>query len=310
MIGEVAHNPLTSAGTWLPIPMTSGFHAGDSHHIRTAQTNMNAPIEPSVTKTAFSCPHCGAYTTQHWFNLRAQEITGESPTPFIARHAHKVGIEQNLGIPPEAKQNLLGLYEKLVTGLVVIDTITASYSDLLVYNLHLSKCYNCKKIAVWAHEKLLFPSHKTGTQPNPDLPDEITKDFEEARSIVDESPRGAAALLRLCVQKLCKTLGEKGKNIDDDIASLVKKGLNPVVQQSLDIVRVIGNESVHPGIIDLNDDRETALRLFDLVNAITDQMISHPKKVQEMYLKLPESKRMGIEKRDGKTTKEAPGDAP
>ena len=101
------------------------------------------------------------------------------------------------------------------------------------------------------------------------------------------------------MQKLCKHLGEKGKNIDADIAALVKKGLNPVVQQSLDIVRVVGNESVHPGTIDLNDDRETALRLFDLVNAITEQMISHPKKVQELYSKLPESKREAIEKRDG-----------
>ena len=171
--------------------------------------------------------------------------------------------------------------------------------DLSVHNLYLSKCYNCEKIAVSVHEGLIFPSHKTGTQPNPDLPDDITRDFEEARSIVDLAPRGAAALLRLCVQKLCKHLGEKGKNIDADIAALVKKGLNPVVQQSLDIVRVVGNESVHPGTIDLNDDRETALRLFDLVNAITEQMISHPKKVQELYSKLPESKREAIEKRDG-----------
>jgi len=35
-----------------------------------------------------------------------------------------------------------------------------------------------------------------------------------------------------------------------------------MILQSLDIVRVIGNESVHPGVIDLKDDRHTALRLF------------------------------------------------
>ena len=86
--------------------------------------------------------------------------------------------------------------------------------------------------------------------------------------------------------------------MNNDIKNLVAKGLDPVVQQSLDIVRVIGNESVHPRTIDLNDDRETALRLFDLVNAIADQMISHPKKVQEMYAKLPEEKRKAVEARD------------
>jgi hypothetical protein len=135
--------------------------------------------------------------------------------------------------------------------------------------------------------------------PNSDLPETITADFEEAREIVQASPRGAASLLRLAIQKLCSHLGEKGKNIDDDIASLVRKGLNPLVQQSLDIVRVIGNEAVHPGTLDLSDDRDTAFRLFELVNAIADQMISHPKTVSDMYRKLPEMKRKAIESRDG-----------
>jgi hypothetical protein len=38
------------------------------------------------------------------------------------------------------------------------------------------------------------------------------------------------------------------------------------VQQSLDIVRVIGNDAVHPGQIDLTDDIETATKLFVLIN--------------------------------------------
>jgi hypothetical protein len=141
---------------------------------------------------------------------------------------------------------------------------------------------------------------KTGVQPNDDLPDEILRDFEEAREIANASPRGAAALLRLCIQKLCRHLGEKGEKLDADIATLVRKGLNPFVQKSLDIVRVIGNEAVHPGELDLKDDTETALRLFELVNAIAEQMISHPKAVDEMYKKLPENKRKAIEHRDRK----------
>lgn len=155
----------------------------------------------------------------------------------------------------------------------------------------------------WVHDRLLFPAIKSGVLPNPDLPDDALRDFQEAREIVNSSPRGAAALLRLCVQKLCKHLGEQGKNIDDDIASLVKKRLDPLVQKSLDIVRVIGNEAVHPGVLDLRDDRDTALRLFELINSIADQMISHPKNVTDLYEKLPENKRKRIEERDGKTPK-------
>ena len=98
-------------------------------------------------------------------------------------------------------------------------------------------------------------------------------------------------------------LGEKGKNIDDDIASLVGKGLNPLVQQSLDVVRVIGNEAVHPGVMNLKDDRETAATLFGLVNAIAEQLITNPKTVQALYEKLPESKRVAIAARNYKANR-------
>jgi len=44
----------------------------------------------------------------------------------------------------------------------------------------------------------------------------------------------------------CQQLFGLYKNLDDDIASLVSKGLDPRVQKTLDVVRVIGNNSVHP----------------------------------------------------------------
>src|SRR5207249_2865137 len=111
-------------------------------------------------------------------------------------------------------------------------------------------------------------------------------------------PRGAAALFRLCIQKLCSHLGESGKNINSDIASLVKKGLNPKVQRSLDVVRVVGNEAVHPGTIDLRDKPETAVQLATLINIIADAMITQPKLVDQLYVALPENKRDEINRRD------------
>ena len=145
---------------------------------------------------------------------------------------------------------------------------------------------------------MVWPVVGAAPLPNPDTPEDIRRDYEEARTILDLSPRGAAALLRLAVQKLCAHLGEKGKNINEDIASLVAKGLDPRVQQALDVVRVVGNDAVHPGAMDLRDDRATAERLFGLVNLIVERMISYPKHVETLYRSLPETKRDEIKKRN------------
>lgn len=161
-------------------------------------------------------------------------------------------------------------------------------------------CQHCDNVSVWYDGRMIYPSGGAAPLPNPDLPDDIKRDYEEARSIVTLSPRGAAALLRLCVQKLCKKLGEPGENINTDIGSLVKKGLPVPVQQALDVVRVTGNEAVHPGTLDLRDDQTTALRLFAAVNFIADSLISQPKQIAEAFSNLSQSKLDGINQRDGK----------
>jgi hypothetical protein len=132
------------------------------------------------------------------------------------------------------------------------------------------------------------------------MPDDVKADYEEARRVVALSPRGACALLRLAVQKLCVDLGEAGEKINDDIASLVEKGLPVEVQEALDSLRVIGNEAVHPGELDLRDDVETATALFDLLNYVVKDRIAEPKERRRIFGLLPEKKREAIARRDGK----------
>jgi hypothetical protein len=128
----------------------------------------------------------------------------------------------------------------------------------------------------------------------------IRADFEEAASIVAKSPRGAAALLRLCIQKLAVELGEKGHNINGDIRSLVEKGkISPAIQRALDVVRVVGNNAVHPGSIDFDDNQTVATNLFGLVNLIVEAAIATPKHIKSMYeTVVPEGVREAIERQD------------
>ena len=113
-------------------------------------------------------------------------------------------------------------------------------------NMAVGMCDHCSKITIWLGKEMLFPSRPSVPIPNVDLNSDIKKDYNEAAEIVEKSPKAAAALLRLAIQKLCQQLGESGENLNDDIGELVKKGLSSKIQKSLDIVRVIGNESVHP----------------------------------------------------------------
>lgn len=169
-------------------------------------------------------------------------------------------------------------------------------------------CAHCNKKTYWISNsdgkaenskgQMIFPEESDAPLPHYDIPEDAKKDYMEARDILSKSPRAACALLRLVVQKLCVSLGEKGKNINEDIGNLVRKGLPIEIQQSLDIVRVIGNNAVHPGELIENDVDEIAATLFEVINYIVEDRISRPKKLKELFDKLPEGSRDAIERRD------------
>lgn len=176
-------------------------------------------------------------------------------------------------------------------GVVYTTTFVAAH-------LSLSVCERCGEYALWFDDKMLYPISSIAPLPVEDMPEDVKEDFLEARDVVNVSPRSAAALLRLSLQKLMPHLGEKGKNLNDDIANLVKKGLPETIQKSLDAVRVVGNNAVHPGMIDLKDDAKTALSMFDLLNKIVEVMITQPKEVEDIYRKIPDSTKKAIKERD------------
>jgi hypothetical protein len=147
---------------------------------------------------------------------------------------------------------------------------------------------------------VLYPSGISAAPlPHVEIPENVKREYLEAKDIVNASPRGAAALLRLALQKLCVHLGGGGANLNDDIGLLVQSGLPVQIQQALDVVRVIGNNAVHPGEISVDDNPEIAQALFGLINVIVENRIAEPKRIQALYASLPEGARNAIDRRDG-----------
>jgi len=165
----------------------------------------------------------------------------------------------------------------------------------------LAECYSCKKITIWHDRELVYPISSNAPPPNPDMPEDVLKDFNEARLLLPLSPRACCALLRLCVEKIANILIPSNASLNDKIKQLVANGLDESIQQALDSIRVIGAESIHHLQMDLRDDQDTASALFGIVNLIVESTISRAKKVKSIYDKLPASAKEAIQKRDGKT---------
>ncbi|WP_232444987.1 DUF4145 domain-containing protein [Neisseria flavescens] len=181
-------------------------------------------------------------------------------------------------------------------------------------------CDHCKKDSFWRVTQIngsalnngfmvnigtmLYPDSGSAPLPAEDMPEYVKKDYEEAARIFIKSPRGAAALLRLGLQKLCIHLGEKGKNINDDIRSLVeKKVLSGQVIKVADTLRITGNNAVHPGQISDKDFDRVAGKMFDLINAIVEETITKPKMWNNLYEQMPENARNAAEAQDKKNSK-------
>ena len=177
---------------------------------------------------------------------------------------------------------------------------TLVYMGNTLKGLSSATCFNCKEYSLWLDEKIIYPRTSSAPLPSEDMPKNVKYDFLEARNTVESSPRAAAALLRLVIQKLMIHIGEKGKDLNQDIGNLVKKGkLVERVQKAVDSVRVIGNNAAHPGQIDMKDDIKTAIVLFELVNMIVETIITEEKKVNAIFDRLPNGAKAQIEKRNG-----------
>lgn len=211
-------------------------------------------VAPEYRSPSFNCPHCGAFSAMKWSDL-------------------------------------------------LLDPNTYSIVSL-------SECHACKRSGVWVDEgkrdgdrmvslgrvlnpkdELVYPHVCLAPLAEPDMPEVIKSDFEEARKVFGASPRASAALLRLCVQKLChELLGKKG-DIHTQIGELVDKGLPPRVLKAFDTIRIFGNESVHPGTINLGDTPDVALSLFGLLNMAVRHCITEERELESIRALTPSSKR-------------------
>ncbi|ARV97886.1 hypothetical protein S100757_01033 [Bacillus subtilis subsp. subtilis] len=223
-------------------------------------------------KPRFNCPSCAAFSAQDWYEY----VEGDYGQLQLERYLREVTGEEKH-------------FNHIVNGF---------YSNNV---FAMSMCASCEKPSFWVKGQLVYPQTSPVPSPHSDMPEEIKKLYEEASSIVMVSHRASVAILRLAVEKLLPELGAKKDTIDKMIGELVSKGLPESIQKALDSLRVIGNNAVHPGKIDLEgeDGFEVALSLFNLLNFVVEKMITEKNKINEIYSLIPKGMKKRIESRDG-----------
>lgn len=249
---------------------------------------------PSPRKSAFNCPHCHALAQQFWYSSIA--VPMEEKLPKVMTWSKVLGA-----ISESPRDNMtdeeMKFFIAISEGAPELGSQTFGDGQVIT-NIWIGECCNCSKISIWQHENMIYPKAFNSPPPNDDLPEDIKADYREAALVLEHSPRSAAALVRLAIEKLCCELGQTTGDLNSKIAALARNGLDERARMILDSVRVIGNEAVHPGSIDLRDDRETATRLLEALNFLADKLISQPREAEALYNRIPEEKRRAIEKRD------------
>ena len=220
-------------------------------------------IEQRLGAESFSCPHCNVLANQDWYSLflkpeNADEVVVLTPETVTGRtlvQGKDEDIQEIDQFVERLKRNeVTHVYQKHSQSLKV-----------KMANLHLSGCHSCSGFALWVGDRLVFPINVDKT------PALVEEDFEKAAAILNKSPRGAIALMRVCIQKLMPLLKQDGENLNDTMSSLVRKGLEVEIQQAMEVLQVLGNDPGQPTSLDTQEDKEMALRFVDSLKAILER---------------------------------------
>ena len=167
-------------------------------------------------------------------------------------------------------------------------------------NFKISICYNCRGIAMWHNDKTIFPNTSHQPPAHAEMPEQIKLIYEEAATISRLSPRASCALMRHALEELVKFMEYKGDDLFQDIGQMYKDGLiDDNIKDSLDIVRLTGNDALHGNQIDMTD-KTNVDYMFILINEIVETLIALPKRRKDMLENFGQNRLDSIKNRDSK----------
>ena len=257
---------------------------------------------PKYNKSEFTCDHCYKLTFHYCYiwSLLADEchypfdLIKYDEYNFNVNWFNNVIVESSspvtLGIGKSLDSTSHPLSEKIIKdkGECRIQFVTRICSECThntyfeVINPRVTKGEEYKPRATQ-----IYPRTSTIEWfPNEDMSEEQKQLFNEAKDIFDISPKAAGALLRCVIERILRDkFPEYSKSCLGKILSELKdkNALSNEIIQLCQTCTLIGNDAAHSSLIIYEDEsREQVELLFELINAIAEELLSKPRKRQEM----------------------------
>ena len=164
-------------------------------------------VSPAIDQLAFSCPHCHALARQFWFSVHADPLKADEK-PVVAT-AETVKALTFGDVAEDERVRKLKWAERVASGRPFLE-VHRQFRNRDVQNVSISFCFNCNEMCLWVSDQLVWPRRAEGQEPKLHASLDVRRDCEEESRTLEASPRSAAVLLRLAIEKLCKELGESG----------------------------------------------------------------------------------------------------
>ena len=252
----------------------------------------------------FYCPNCKVHKVEH------------KVFQLVDKYHLKSNIQGHYEATVEKVESKNEVRSDLAGTIAAVET----YEDKIYHFCNINgsylyeiECKNCnfKRIVYFDNYKFdipktIYPILPEG-KPLPDcMPEDLRKDFDEARLIVNYSVRCAVGLLRICGEKLCNFIADRyitDKDIKQEIIEKQNK-LQPKINllvkyrkdyfsfidekyiQQLEIVKDAGNSSLHArNILDeytKNDFDALYTIIIDICNTIATKEENDDKRINAL----------------------------